>query len=116
MAAEKVNVYYTIHNVMFSLHCAQPGPGWGPARADRRSSAGRINPLHSVQSGALTEKSRRDAEHIAAATVAGVSVLVSWNFRHMVNLWRIQRYNDVNRDAGYAPLDIRSPMDLENEE
>ena len=25
---------------------------------------------------------------------------MSWNFRHMVNFWRIQRYNDVNRDAG----------------
>ena len=35
----------------------------------------------------------QDAEHIAAATVAGVSVLSSWNFRHMVNFWRIQRYN-----------------------
>ena len=62
------------------------------------------------QSGALTEKLRRDAEHIAAATVVGVSVVAIWNFR------RIQRYNDVNRDAGYAPLDIRNPMELENDE
>ena len=69
-----------------------------------------------IQSGALTEKSRRDAEHIAAATVAGVRMLASWNFRHMVNFRRIKRYNDVNREAGYAPLDIRSPKELENED
>ena len=74
MAAEKVNVYYTVHNVMFSLHCAQSGPGWGPARADRRPSAGRINPP-----GFRGGDERR-----------------------------IQRYNDVNRDAGCPPTDIRA--------
>lgn len=69
-----------------------------------------------IEAGALTEKSRKDAEHIAAATVAGVSVVASWNFRHMVNFWRIQRYNDVNRDARYAPIDNRSPREIQNEE
>ena len=66
-----------------------------------------------IEAGALTVKSRGDAEHIAAATVAGASVLVSWNFRHMVNLWRIQRYNEVNLERGYVPLDIRSPKELD---
>ena len=32
-----------------------------------------------------------DAEHIAMASVACVDVLASWNFRHIVNLPRIQR-------------------------
>ena len=40
-----------------------------------------------VESGALGEGMRADAPHIAAATVAGVDVLASWNFRHIVNLW-----------------------------
>ena len=69
-----------------------------------------------IEAGALTETSLQDAEHIAAATVAGVSVLSSWNFRHMVNFWRIQRYSEVNLQWGYVPLDIRSPKELENEE
>jgi len=69
-----------------------------------------------IEAGALTEKSRKDAEHIAAATVAGVSVVASWNFRHMVKLWRIQRYNEVNRQMGYTPIDIRSPRELENDD
>ena len=34
----------------------------------------------------------------------------------MVNFWRIQRYNEVNLQWGYVPLDIRSPKELENEE
>ena len=37
------------------------------------------------RAGVLTEKSPDDAEHVAAATVAGVSMLASWNFRHMAN-------------------------------
>ena len=53
-----------------------------------------------------------DALHIAVATVAGVDVLVSWSFKHMVNLSRIQVYNGVNRDMGYAILDIRTPREI----
>ena len=67
-----------------------------------------------IQHGALTEKMRADARHIAAATVAEVDVLVSWNFRHMVNIRRIQQYNDVNRQMGYGPIEIRSPRELEH--
>ena len=69
-----------------------------------------------IQSGALSEKMRRDAKHIAAATVAGVDVLASWNFRHMVNSWRVRRYGEVNRSVGYPPIDIRSPRSIGNEE
>ncbi len=69
-----------------------------------------------IEAGALSVKMRSDAEHIAAATVAGVDALASWNFRHMVNLWRIRQYNEVNRQSGYPPVDIRSPKELVNEE
>src|SRR5437867_8538015 len=34
-----------------------------------------------------------DALHIALATVVRVDVLVSWNFRHIVNLRRIHGFN-----------------------
>ena len=40
-ALERTNVYYTLHNVMFSLHCEQPDRS-GPARVDHRLNAGRI--------------------------------------------------------------------------
>ena len=69
-----------------------------------------------VESGALSKGMRSDALHIAAATVAGVDVLASWNFRHMVNLWRIRRYGEVNRHMGYPPVEIRTPKELEHEE
>jgi len=69
-----------------------------------------------VESGALGKGMRADAQHIAAATVSGVDVLASWNFRHMVNLSRIRQYGDVNRKMGYLPVEIRSPKELENED
>ncbi len=69
-----------------------------------------------VESGALGKGMRADAQHIAAATVAGVDALASWNFRHMVNLSRIRKYDEVNRRMGYLPVEIRSPKELGNED
>ena len=43
-----------------------------------------------IERGVLSSRMLADALHIAAATVARVDVLVSWNFRHVVNLRRIQ--------------------------
>ena len=55
---------------------------------------------------------RADAQHIAIATVARVDVLVSWNFKHIVNLHRIYAYNSVNLRGGYPPLEIRAPHEV----
>lgn len=53
-----------------------------------------------------------DCNHIAIATICRAYVLASWNFRHIVNLQRIQGYNGVNLKHGYATLEIRTPKDL----
>ena len=66
--------------------------------------------------GLFTAKSRSDAMHIATATVAVVDVLVSWNFRRIVNLRRIRAFNGVNRAMGHPPLEIRTPWALDNDE
>ena len=60
----------------------------------------------------VSEKYRDDALHIAIATVIEVDVLVSWNFRHIVNLNRIQQFNSVNLREGYKILEIRSPEEV----
>lgn len=53
-----------------------------------------------------------DCIHIAAATINNVDLLVSWNFKHIVNVMRIRGYNAVNIRNGYKTIDIRSPKDL----
>ncbi|MDR2731825.1 MAG: hypothetical protein LBB36_01240, partial [Fibromonadaceae bacterium] len=64
----------------------------------------------------VTENYYGDALHIAAATVLGVDVLISWNFKHIVNLNRIKLFNSVNLREGYSILEIRTPREIvENE-
>jgi len=59
---------------------------------------------------------RSDAEHIAIATIARADVLVSWNFKHIVNLRRIHGFNSVNMRLGYPTLEIRSPREVLGDE
>ncbi|OGU42040.1 MAG: PIN domain protein [Ignavibacteria bacterium GWB2_35_12] len=65
-----------------------------------------------MKSGILGEKSREDALHIASATVFEVDVIVSWNFKHIVNLDKIRKFNAVNLLKGYRYIDIRTPMEV----
>ncbi|MBK8390044.1 MAG: PIN domain-containing protein [Saprospiraceae bacterium] len=53
-----------------------------------------------------------DCLHIALATIHNANILVSWNFKHIVNVVRIGGYNSVNIAEGYKPIDIRSPREL----
>ena len=64
----------------------------------------------------ITDKYLLDAQHIALASIEKVDVLVSWNFKHIVNLNRIRLYNSVNLKKGYALIDIRSPREVINED
>jgi predicted nucleic acid-binding protein len=65
-----------------------------------------------LKENVVTKKFRSDALHIAVATINKVDVLVSWNFKHIVNLKRIRQYNSVNLKYGYAMIEIRSPMEI----
>ncbi|MFL6259969.1 MAG: PIN domain protein [Thermoanaerobaculia bacterium] len=69
-----------------------------------------------LAAGVLTAKMRADAQHIAIATVARVDVLVSWNFKHIVNLQRIHGYNSVNLRQGYPMIEIRTPREVLSDE
>ena len=65
-----------------------------------------------LKEGVIAEHSLSDARHIAIATVEKVNVLVSWNFKHIVNLNRIHLINSVNLKLGYPILEIRSPLEV----
>lgn len=65
-----------------------------------------------LKEGVIAEHSLSDARHIAIATVERVDVLVSWNFKHIVNLNRIHLINSVNLRLGYPILEIRSPLEV----
>ena len=62
--------------------------------------------------GILAANMLADAQHIAMASLANVDALVSWNFRHVVNLPRIHGYHRVNAKLGYPTIEIRSPREV----
>lgn len=69
-----------------------------------------------IEYGALTNKSYNDALHIASATIKNVNFLVSWNFRHIVNVNKISIYNSGNIRLGCKILDIKTPKEVINYE
>ena len=69
-----------------------------------------------VAAGVLATNMQADAQHIAIATVGRVDVLVSWNFKHIVNLQRIHGYNSVNLRKGYPMIEIRTPREVLSDE
>jgi hypothetical protein len=62
--------------------------------------------------GVVGPAAKRDAEHIAAATVADVDMIVSWNFKHIVHYEKISGYQGVNLLEGYSAVRIFSPMEV----
>ncbi|MDQ3016316.1 MAG: PIN domain-containing protein [Bacteroidota bacterium] len=65
-----------------------------------------------INEGVLSNKSVEDANHIALATISNVNAVVSWNFKHLVNMDRIRLFNSVNLKYGYGLIDIRSPREI----
>jgi len=65
-----------------------------------------------LSEGVLAKSKLVDAQHIAIATVNNVDLIVSWNFKHIVNIDKIRGFNAVNLKMGYSIIDIRSPWEV----
>lgn len=65
-----------------------------------------------LEAGIVSANCMGDALHVAAASTSGCSMIVSWNFKHIVHYQRIPRYNAVNVLHGYSSLAIHSPMEV----
>ena len=65
-----------------------------------------------ISEGIITSAHLVDAQHISIATINRTDVLVSWNFKHIVNLNRIRSYNALNLKNGYQMLEIRTPREV----
>lgn len=65
-----------------------------------------------ISENVLGQASQNDAYHIALASVNRLDVLISWNFKHIVNFNKIRLFNSANLKNGYPQIDIRSPKEL----
>jgi predicted nucleic acid-binding protein len=65
-----------------------------------------------LREGVFTATMLNDAVHVAAAVISRQDVLLSWNFRHLVNRRRRARVNEVNVEAGLPTIEILAPPEL----
>jgi len=54
-----------------------------------------------------------DASHVAIAVMTNHNLLVSWNFKHLVNRTRRIKINAVNAALGLPPIEIVSPLEIQ---
>jgi predicted nucleic acid-binding protein len=65
-----------------------------------------------LKAGIVSPKYSNDALHVALATVSNCSLIVSWNFKHIVHFEKIPLYNAINTLHGYPQINIFSPLEV----
>jgi predicted nucleic acid-binding protein len=65
-----------------------------------------------IKNGIIPEEYLDDAIHIALATLHGADLIVSWNFKHMVNPLTRRQIKAINLLNGLREIDIVSPEEL----
>lgn len=78
-----------------------------PQHQDLSMLANRI-----VEMGILTARSIDDCKHIASAVLAECDCVISWNFKHMVNIKTIRGIRAITNLEGYKPIEIVQPTVL----
>ncbi len=63
--------------------------------------------------GIVPVKKTEDARHIAYSTFYEMDVLLSWNYKHLANVFRKKQIQIVNLQEGYLrPLDLITPLEV----
>jgi hypothetical protein len=65
-----------------------------------------------IEAKVVGKSSVADCQHIALATLNKADVLVSLNFKHIVNLDRIRGYNGINYQYRHNMIEIRTPKEI----
>ena len=102
---ELLNAPEQVRNLLTAI------PNYLIKRVDLTEEAVKLADTYIIE-GVVGKTSREDCFHIALATINKADILVSWNFRHIVNIFRIRGYNAVNLKLGYSQIDIRSPKEI----
>jgi hypothetical protein len=65
-----------------------------------------------LRAAVVSAKYADDALHMAICSTHRIPYLVSWNFRHLVNVKREAGFNSVNLLQGYPALRIVNPKEI----
>ncbi len=62
-----------------------------------------------IEAGAADAAARPVALHVAFATLAKVDTLASWNYKHLLNVYRGPKFDAVNRELGHPRTAMYEP-------
>ena len=66
-----------------------------------------------MRAGVVPPSKVDDARHVAVALSNDLDVLVSWNYRHLVNVRRRELFHQISIENGYyKPLQIVTPPEV----
>ncbi len=65
-----------------------------------------------VNRGVFAPSTFNDALHVATCVLTGQAILVSWNFKHLVNRRRRALINEVNVVSNLPTIEILAPPEL----
>jgi len=69
-----------------------------------------------LELAAVPPSKLEDAQHVAVAVVNELDFLVSWNYRHLVNVRRREAFQHISAMCGYyKPLHIVTPPEVGDE-
>ncbi len=65
----------------------------------------------------IPEIKKDDALHIGIATVFEMDAVITWNYRHLANLRKVELFHSANLEAGYfKKIEIITPMEVIRDE
>ena len=72
---------------------------------------------YEVYLSTVTLEELEDCQHIAAAIISECDCIISWNFKHIVNIKTIRGVRAITNLKGHKPIEILNPsVLLESEE
>ena len=69
-----------------------------------------------IDNGIMKKKNLDDCQHISAAILSNCDIIISWNFKHIVNVKTIRGIKVITTVEGYKDLLIYPPSALLSEE
>ena len=69
-----------------------------------------------IANGVLKKKNLDDCQHISAAILSNCDIIISWNFKHIVNVKTIRGIKVITTVEGYKDILIYPPSALLSEE
>jgi len=70
-----------------------------------------------IDKGIISTQNANDALHIACSTFYEMDILLSWNYKHLANVFKKKKIMIANLEEGYdKPLDLITPMEVIQDE